>query len=143
MWEDLPSQMRLELEREASGESKPESRASLLTDPALRPEESIVLDALRADESVQIDELLEKLEMQLTSSEVFTALSSLRSAAGCVVSRERTMCARSEFSDPRAKFRACTIPLGTTDFRNFARNKGCRFASRKGEGEWKRGRLPC
>lgn len=40
----------------------------------LRPEESIVLDALRTDESVQIDELLEKVETQLTSSEVFTAL---------------------------------------------------------------------
>jgi DNA processing protein len=33
-----------------------------------------VLKALRADESLQIDELLEKLETQLTSSEVFTAL---------------------------------------------------------------------
>ncbi len=32
------------------------------------------LKALRADESLQIDELLEKLETQLTSSEVFTAL---------------------------------------------------------------------
>ena len=48
--------------------------ASLLPDPVLRPEESIVLEVLRADESLQIDELLEKLETQLTSSEVFTAL---------------------------------------------------------------------
>lgn len=74
VWEDLPSQVRLELEREAGCESKEEPAASLLPDPVLRAEESIVLKALRADESLQIDELLEKLETQLTSSEVFTAL---------------------------------------------------------------------
>jgi DNA processing protein len=74
VWEDLPSQVRLQLEQEAGVESKPEAAASLLADPVLRQEESIVLKALRADESLQIDELLEKLETQLTSSEVFTAL---------------------------------------------------------------------
>jgi DNA processing protein len=74
VWEDLPSQVRLELEREAGTESKSESTASLLPDQVLRPEESIVLKTLRADESLQIDELLEQLETQLTSSEVFTAL---------------------------------------------------------------------
>ena len=74
VWEDLPSQVRLQLEQEVGLESKPEAAASLLADPMLRPEESIVLQVLRADESLQIDELLEKLETQLTSSEVFTAL---------------------------------------------------------------------
>ena len=74
VWEDLPSQVRLQLEQEAGLESKPEAAASLLPDPMMRPEEAIVLQALRSDESLQIDELLEKLETQLTSSEVFTAL---------------------------------------------------------------------
>ncbi len=74
VWEDLPSQVRLQLEQEAGLESKPEPGASLLPEPVLRPEESIVLKCLRADESLQIDELLEMLETQLTSSEVFTAL---------------------------------------------------------------------
>ena len=74
VWEDLPSQVRLQLEREAGNESKSEPAASLLSDPVLRPEETIVLGKLRTDESLQIDELLEKLETQLTSSEVFTAL---------------------------------------------------------------------
>ena len=74
VWEDLPSQVRLQLEREAGLESKPDAAASLLPDPMLRPEETIVLQALRSDESVQMDDLLEKLETQLTSSEVFTAL---------------------------------------------------------------------
>ena len=74
VWEDLPSQVRVQLEQEGGAESKPEITASLLPDPALRPEEMMVLQALRCDESLQIDELLEKLGTQLTSSEVFTAL---------------------------------------------------------------------
>ena len=74
IWEDLPSQVRLELEAAAGIESKSESAASLLPDPVLRAEEAIVLQTLRTDESLQIDEILELLETQLTSSEVFTAL---------------------------------------------------------------------
>ena len=74
VWEDLPSQIRLELESDAPAESKSETTASILPDPALRPEETIVLEILRADDSLQIDEILEMLETQLTSSEVFTAL---------------------------------------------------------------------
>jgi DNA processing protein len=74
VWEELPSQVRLELEAEAPSESKSETTASLLPDPVLRPEEAMVLEVLRTDESLQIDEILELLETQLTSSEVFTAL---------------------------------------------------------------------
>ena len=74
VWEDLPSQVRMELEQEAGIESKPEAAASLLPDPVLRPHEVMVLEVLRSDESLQIDEVLELLETQLTSSEVFTAL---------------------------------------------------------------------
>jgi DNA processing protein len=74
VWEDLPSQVRLELEAEAPLESKSKTTASLLPDPILRPEEAMVLEVLRSDESLQIDEILELLETQLTSSEVFTAL---------------------------------------------------------------------
>jgi DNA processing protein len=74
VWEDLPSQVRLELEAEAPVESKSGATASLLPDPVLRPEEAMVLEVLRSDESLQIDEILELLETQLTSSEVFTAL---------------------------------------------------------------------
>lgn len=80
VWEDLPSQVRLELEAEAGLASKPEAAASLLADPGLRPEEAMVLEVLRSDESLQIDEILELLEAQLTSSEVFTALFELEMA---------------------------------------------------------------
>jgi DNA processing protein len=74
VWEDLPSQVRQELESEAPAESKSGTTASLLAEPVLRPEEAIVLEALRRDEPLQIDEILDLLETQLTSSEVFTAL---------------------------------------------------------------------
>ena len=74
VWEDLPSQVRIELESEAPAESKSETTASLLPDPVLRPQEAMVLEVLHSDESLQIDETLDLLETQLTSSEVFTAL---------------------------------------------------------------------
>ena len=80
VWEDLPSQVRMELEAEAPIESKSETTASLLADPVLRPQEAMVLEVLRSDESLQIDEILGLLETQLTSSEVFTALFELEMA---------------------------------------------------------------
>lgn len=51
-----------------------------MPDPVLRPEEAMVLEVLRADESLQIDAILEAMETQLTSSEVFTALFELEMA---------------------------------------------------------------
>jgi DNA processing protein len=80
VWEDLPSDIRVQLEDEAGVASKPEAAASLLPDPVLRPEEAMVLEVLRSDASLQIDEILELLETQLTSSEVFTALFELELA---------------------------------------------------------------
>jgi DNA processing protein len=80
VWEELPSDVRIELEGSSSVASKPGSGASLLADPPLRPEEAMVLERLRADESLQIDEILSLLETQLTSSEVFTALFELEIA---------------------------------------------------------------
>ena len=80
VWEDLPSQVRVQLESEACLASRHEASASLLPDPVLRPEEVMVLEVLRSDESLQIDEILGSLETQLTSSEVFTALFELEMA---------------------------------------------------------------
>lgn len=80
VWEELPSQVRQELEAQAPHESKSDMAASLLPDPALRPEEAMVLEVLRTDESLQIDGILELLETQLTSSEVFTAIFELEMA---------------------------------------------------------------
>ena len=80
VWEELPSWVRIQLEGECGVASKSNPGASLLPDPALRPEEAMVLEILRADESLQIDEILSLLETQLTSSEVFTALFELEIA---------------------------------------------------------------
>jgi DNA processing protein len=80
VWEDLPTQIRLELDSYAPEESKSAITASLLPAPVLRPDEAMVLAALRADVSLQLDEILEALETQLTSSEVFTALFELEIA---------------------------------------------------------------
>jgi DNA processing protein len=80
VWEELPSQVRIELESTGPSASKAQPQASLLPDPVLRPEEALVLEILRTDESLQIDEILDLLETQLTSSEVFTAIFELEMA---------------------------------------------------------------
>jgi len=74
VWEVLSSQVRLELEAGWADESKSPLGASLLPDPAIGVNEAIVLEVLRQDAVLQIDEILELVETQLTSSEVFTAL---------------------------------------------------------------------
>jgi DNA processing protein len=80
VWEVLPSQVRLELESGWGVESKSPSGASLLADPPIGPQELILLEALRQDQALQIDEILDKVEKQLTSAEVFTALFELELA---------------------------------------------------------------
>lgn len=80
IWEDLPSQIRLELDDGYGHESGSGISASLLPDPVLRPQEAMVLEVLRQDASLQIDEILDALETQLTSSEVFTAIFELEMA---------------------------------------------------------------
>ena len=102
VWEALPSQVKLELE--GVNESKREADASFLPElmagsggglaagagngsgsefgvrPGLRGREAVVFGILRADEALQMDEILEKLEAQLSSAEVFTALFELELA---------------------------------------------------------------
>jgi DNA processing protein len=81
VWEDLPSEAKRELE-EAMGvaggvESKGGGTASLFNDADAKPlpeHERLVLERLRRDESMQLDELIEGLETQLGSAEIFTAL---------------------------------------------------------------------
>ena len=80
VWETLSSQVRLELETEFSFASNSPSAASLLLEPALGNRESILLEVLRQDEALHIDEILDMVETQLTSSEVFTAIFELETA---------------------------------------------------------------
>jgi len=84
VWEDLPSQVRLQLEdeMEKSGriESKESGSASLFAEPTLPEHERLVFDWLRQDTSTQLDELIEGLEARLGSAEIFTALFELELA---------------------------------------------------------------
>ncbi len=83
IWEDLPSQVRLQLEdrlqaKAGEGESGRGAGASLFNETpgtALMSEhERAVFEQLRQDEPLQLDELMERLESRLVSGEVFTAL---------------------------------------------------------------------
>ena len=80
VWEDLPSQVRIELESQWNNASSEGPAASLLDDAPLPRPEALVLNLLRHDEALQLDEIMEKLEPELSSSEVFTALFELELA---------------------------------------------------------------
>src|ERR1700722_10545747 len=74
VWEDLPAEVRLALTPPPSPESQGDSSASLFPDEGLPPHEKRILGLLKADESTHIDEIVEKLENELSSSELFAAL---------------------------------------------------------------------
>lgn len=84
IWEDLPSETRLELEQEvaitAGDESKSQEAASLFSETRLSEHERMILERLRQDETTQLDELMELLEGQLGSAEIFTGLFELELA---------------------------------------------------------------
>ena len=74
VWEELPTPVRLRLEAEHDLASKPPGAASLFAEVPLPAVEARVMSTLRHDEALQLDEIIERLEPELSSSEVFTAL---------------------------------------------------------------------
>jgi DNA processing protein len=74
VWEDLPTEVRLALTPPAPTESSDASSASLFPDEGLPPHEKRILSLLKADEATHIDEIVERLENDLSSSEIFAAL---------------------------------------------------------------------
>ena len=80
VWEELPPDVRLQLEPPAQSESEPPATASLFTADNFSPHERRVLALLKADESTHIDDLVERLELELSSSEIFAALFELELA---------------------------------------------------------------
>jgi len=80
VWEDLPSQVRVELESKLEIASPGQPAASLFEEAPLPDHCANVLSVLRPDEAIQLDEIMEKLEPELSSSEVFTALFELELA---------------------------------------------------------------
>src|ERR1700733_5240103 len=80
VWEELPTDIRLALEPKAGDESSAGQTASLFQEPELAPHEKKIFAILKADESTHIDEIVERLEPTLSSSEIFAALFELELA---------------------------------------------------------------
>ncbi|MCL2660584.1 MAG: DNA-processing protein DprA [Acidobacteriaceae bacterium] len=84
VWEDLASDVKLVLAEKNQGaaaeESKMARQASLLSESSMTEHERMVIERLRADESTQLDDLIEQLEGKLDSGEIFTALFELELA---------------------------------------------------------------
>jgi len=80
VWEELPADVRLTLQPEGGNESQTEQTASLFGETELSPHEKKIFALLKADEATHIDEIVERLEPALSSSEIFAALFELELA---------------------------------------------------------------
>jgi DNA processing protein len=80
VWEELSPQVREKLGQNGSPATEMVSAASLFTDTQLNPSEKKVFRLLKPDEAIQIDEIIAKLEPEVSSSEVFAALFELELA---------------------------------------------------------------
>lgn len=72
--------MRLALQPEGGNESQVGQTASLFGEAQLSPHEKKIFALLKADESTHIDEIVERMEPALSSSEIFAALFELELA---------------------------------------------------------------
>ena len=80
IWEELSAEVRLMLLPEGTNESQAGQTASLFGETELSPHEKKIFALLKADEAVHIDEIVERLEPALSSSEIFAALFELELA---------------------------------------------------------------
>jgi DNA processing protein len=80
IWEELPADVRLKLEADRPSATEAGATASLFQSEAMPPHERKVLAVLKADESTQIDDIVEGLEGVMSSSEIFAALFELELA---------------------------------------------------------------
>ena len=80
VWEELPTAVRLALTPASDDESQAGKTASLFGESELPPHERKILKLLKADEATHIDEIVELLELDMSSSEIFAALFELELA---------------------------------------------------------------
>ncbi len=80
VWEELPTDVRLRLQPLGTDESPAGQTASLFQENELPPHEKKIFALLKADEATHIDEIVERLEPGLSSSEIFAALFELELA---------------------------------------------------------------
>lgn len=77
VWEELPAEVKQQLESEwepAASDQRPQPSSLFNNDEQLTPREKKILAALKKDELTHIDMLIEKLEPEVSSSEIFAAL---------------------------------------------------------------------
>ncbi|HKD80025.1 MAG TPA: DNA-processing protein DprA [Candidatus Angelobacter sp.] len=74
VWEELPADVKLQVESERQPQASEEKPAASLFSAEPSPGEKKLLSLLRQDESTHIDAIVEKLEGQMSSAEIFTAL---------------------------------------------------------------------
>jgi DNA processing protein len=75
VWEELPSNIKAQLApTEAVATESPQPASLFGQAPELAPHERKIYKLLKADEATHIDQLVEKLESELSSSEIFAAL---------------------------------------------------------------------
>ena len=77
VWEELPADIKNQLESERPAEAsdqKPQTSSLFNNDGQLTPREKKIMSVLRQDEATHIDAIMERLEPELSSSEVFAAL---------------------------------------------------------------------
>jgi len=80
VFEDLPADVRLALAPAALSATEAGATASLFDEEALPPHERRLFALLKPDEATHIDELVEKLEPEISASEIFAALFELELA---------------------------------------------------------------
>jgi DNA processing protein len=80
VWEELPQELRLSLGPPPDESQSPVTASLFGDDPQLGPYEKKIFALLKADEAIHIDDIVERLESQLSSSEIFAALFELELA---------------------------------------------------------------
>lgn len=80
VWEELPTEIKLSLEQNWQSATEAPAAASLFSDQQFTPQEKKVLKLLKPDEALQIDEIIEELDPDVSSSEIFAALFELEMA---------------------------------------------------------------
>ena len=73
VWEELPTDVQVILSAEQNESAEP-ATASLFPDDTASPHEKKILKLIKPDESVHIDQLVELLENEMSSSGIFAAL---------------------------------------------------------------------
>ena len=77
VWEELPADIKQQLESEwkaDASDQKPQAASLFNNDEQLTPRDKKIFAVLKRDELTHIDMIIEKLETEVSSSEIFAAL---------------------------------------------------------------------